>query len=707
MREKQLLYPATPANVPASVIEPSPAFKRQVSNVMGSIVLFFIVYLLLFALSVALVIGCVYAGFAIITHIASFLGIIAGLGLIGLGIMVFVFMVKFLFAVSRFDRSNSIEITETEQPELFEFIRRITIDTQTPFPKKIYLSPDVNACVFYDSSFWSMFLPIKKNLQVGLGLVNSVNVSEFKAVIAHEFGHFSQRSMKLGSFVYNVNRIIHNMLFENTSYSNALGNWASISDIFALFANITVQIAKGIQQVLRQMYGLINKSYMGLSREMEFHADAVAASVSGSKSLVTALRRVELADAGYNIALQKCDELFKEKKVSANIYQNHKTVLTHLADEYKLSSEHGLPVVSSEFISSNNASRVNFKDQWASHPSTEDREVHLSQLAIEAEILTEPAWALFRDKEQLQTQLTEKIYQHATADKNDLVIIDNAVFETKLHHDINRFCLPDAYHGFYDDRLIEVPVQEDEPGILKAEKSLITFEEIFSVENAALYKRIKSMSADLEVLKAIANKNIRAKSFDFDGKKYGSSEATSIAELVEKELKQQQEDLKTMDQKAISFFMDKADEKGAKGALHAKYRDYFHFRRKANEYLAQMNKMIESLAPVYSGQSISIEEINALVNNLKNIHEPDWKNWLAEWIAAGVYEYSPEERVRVQKFIDSNYVYFSGSSFFETELRELHELCNATWETIHTWLFNKFKEILELQLTFVAIKAVA
>jgi Zn-dependent protease with chaperone function len=37
-----------------------------------------------------------------------------------------------------------------------------------------------------------MFLPIKKNLQIGLGLVNSLNVSEFKAVMAHEFGHFTQ-----------------------------------------------------------------------------------------------------------------------------------------------------------------------------------------------------------------------------------------------------------------------------------------------------------------------------------------------------------------------------------------------------------------------------------------------------------------------------------------------------------------------------------
>ena len=56
--------------------------------------------------------------------------------------------------------------------------------------------------------------------------------------MAHEFGHFSQRSMKLGSFVYNVNKIIHNMLFENTGYAGALGSWARVDGIFAFFAQI-------------------------------------------------------------------------------------------------------------------------------------------------------------------------------------------------------------------------------------------------------------------------------------------------------------------------------------------------------------------------------------------------------------------------------------------------------------------------------------
>src|SRR5690349_15261900 len=321
------LYPPNPTNVPASATETTASFKREVSKVLGSIFLFFLVYLVMVLLSVGLAIACFYGGVMLIVNVPRLITILIGIGIIGLGAMVFIFLIKFIFAVSKFDRSGSIEITQTDQPELFEFIRQLTRDTHTPFPKKIYLSTDVNACVFYDSSFWSMFFPVRKNLQIGLGLVNCLNISEFKAVMAHEFGHFSQRSMKLGSFVYNVNRIIYNMLYENKDYTSSLQSFARASGYFAFFVSITVQIVRAIQSVLKAMYGVINKNYLSLSREMEFHADCVAASVAGGNNLSSALKRVELGNTCYNITLQKCDEIYKEKQVSKNIYRNQVVVL--------------------------------------------------------------------------------------------------------------------------------------------------------------------------------------------------------------------------------------------------------------------------------------------------------------------------------------------------------------------------------------------
>jgi Zn-dependent protease with chaperone function len=695
MTDASFLYPATPANVPESVTQVSPAFKKEVSGVMGSIILFFIVYLLMFLLSVGLVVACVYGGIALIAAVPRLITIIIGLGLIGVGVMVFVFLIKFLFAVSRYDSSNSIEITKEDQPKLFAFIARLTNDVQTPFPKKIYVSPDVNAAVFYNSSFWSMFLPVRKNLQIGLGLVNSLNVSEFKAVMAHEFGHFSQRSMKLGSFVYNVNKIIHNMLFQNTSYAGFLGSWASVDGIFAFFAQITAGIAQGIQSILRQMYGIINKSYMRLSREMEFHADAVAASVTGSQSLVTALRRIELANAGYNIALQKCDELFRQKKMSNNIYQNHRTVLRQLADEFKLTIEHDIPVVNDKFLADNNASRVNFKDQWASHPATNDRVEHLNKLKVEAELVTEPAWVLFENKDDLQLRLTQKIYENVVKDK-ELTTIESNEFEEKLNADIRQYSLPDEYNGFYDGRQVSI-VNTDE---LQTNGKATTWEEIFSADNASLPKKIKTNAADLEVLKAINEKNIRTKTFDFDGVKYKREDAPSVIAILQNEQEKEQAQLVNLDKQAIHFFFDKAAQKGIteKESLKKAYADYFENRRLADEFLKDINRMLESLQPVFSGQTIQITQINVMIDDLKSDHEAKFKNWLKRWITSGVFDKNPAEKQKAENFIAARYVYFGGTTFIDTELITLNELCNESWAAVNTFLFIEFKSILERQL---------
>jgi len=61
--------------------------------------------------------------------------------------------------------------------------------------------------VFYDLSIKNLIFPSRKNLEIGLGLVNILNLSELKAVLAHEFGHFAQRSMAVGNWVYIAQQI--------------------------------------------------------------------------------------------------------------------------------------------------------------------------------------------------------------------------------------------------------------------------------------------------------------------------------------------------------------------------------------------------------------------------------------------------------------------------------------------------------------------
>lgn len=141
-------YPPCPQNVPLSITEPGASYVQKVKAVMFTIVLFFVVYIFMIALSIALSIFCVYVGIGVMSISGHWLGLLAGLGIISIGIMVFFFLVKFIFSVKKFDESKTITVTEQEQPVLFSFIKELTRETQTAFPKKIVLSADVNASVY-------------------------------------------------------------------------------------------------------------------------------------------------------------------------------------------------------------------------------------------------------------------------------------------------------------------------------------------------------------------------------------------------------------------------------------------------------------------------------------------------------------------------------------------------------------------------------
>ena len=280
--------------------------------------------------------------------------------------------------------------------------------------------------------------------------------------------------------------------------------------------------------------------------------------------------------------------------------------------------------------------------------------------------------------------------------------IDNHIFEARLQQDAVKYELPEAYRGFYDSRQIEMLSEEDITALPGTDETM-HFDDILSQGNAALPKKIKSAAADIEVLKAIEQKNIDAKTFDFDGIKYKAGEAATIAGQLENELKQQEQQLQKLDKKAIHFFLTKAKEKGNEAfiKLQSAYKGYFEIRRKADAYLEMMNKMLGDLGPIYSGQTIPIEQINRMIGDHKALTEPVLKKKMQEWLNIGIYNDDPAGKNKIEKFISSNYEYFSGSSFFDNELAELNQLCNESWVAVNDFLFLKFKTMLEKQLKLI------
>ena len=693
------LYPANPTSIPPFATDPSPAFKAGVKKVMGSITLFLIVYIFLVIFSVALAIGCVIIGFEVIVGLASLIGLLLGVGIISIGIMVFIFLIKFIFSVKKFDEAGSIQVTESAEPQLFNFIRQLTLDTQTQFPKKIILSPEVNACVFYNDSFWSMFFPVKKNLQIGLGLVNTLTLSEFKAVMAHEFGHFSQRSMKLGTFVYNVNKAIYNMLYENKDYGNFLQRWGNLHWAIGMFVWVTIQIVKIIQEILQSMYSFINKNYMGLSREMEFHADAVAASVSGSENLVHALRKVEVSDFCYNAVLQKANEQIEAKAVFKNIYKKHHVVMERYAKDNDLLLQNNVPVPEASFFKRFQLSRVNISNQWASHPAREDREKHLLHLNIHAPEDEKSAWVLFSNPLQLQEQLTAALYKNVPDEmKQQTINEDN--FKNKFLADIDLYSLPIAYNGYYDNRQMnDMNFETVFSHPYYGDINKTGFEKLFSDEQAAMPKLLAANETDARQLENIITKKVQIKTFDFDGEKYNKDAAPAILEKLNSETEQQKLQIQKNEETIVSFFHKAALLNGPAEAdsLKDKYLAHFANRKRVEKHIEVCQRIMNILLPLLQGQTVTIEKAIQMAAGLRGESET-LKSLINEWMQKGAFDNNNQLKEKLKQFSSVQYQFFANNSFFNNELGDIHQIVNGSVSELSNFQFMNFKKILEYQL---------
>jgi len=91
-----------------------------------------------------------------------------------------VFMLKALFFVRRGGMADTLEIKAEQQPRLFEFINRLADEAGAPRAHRVFLSARVNAAVFYDFSILNLLFPSRKNLEIGLALVNVLSLSEMR-----------------------------------------------------------------------------------------------------------------------------------------------------------------------------------------------------------------------------------------------------------------------------------------------------------------------------------------------------------------------------------------------------------------------------------------------------------------------------------------------------------------------------------------------
>ena len=306
MTPVDLVYPPSPVGVLPDLTSPSRHYRWQVLVVLIRLFLFLVLYL-------ALIVGAAYLFYASLLYPVGKdeTGdlIWKGMALLGSGLLLFI-LLRGLFRWPQRDSELLVEIREVDQPTLFAFLRRLCGELKAPFPHHVFLSPDVNAAVLVHTSILSLFLPNRRNLVIGMGLVNALNLTEFKAVLAHEFGHFSQKSSRLTRYVYVANPIMADIVYRRDWLDQLVARvgdglvWSAQVDVritlvLAVVALPAVAPLAGLwlfRILLKSLHKAINFQNLSLLRQMEFNADLVAASVTGSDAPVHALFRLQFAE---------------------------------------------------------------------------------------------------------------------------------------------------------------------------------------------------------------------------------------------------------------------------------------------------------------------------------------------------------------------------------------------------------------------------
>ncbi len=647
-------------------IKLSPEFRTQTIKAITSIVFFIISYIVILAIAVGLTALCVYIGLIMITGHPSFITLVLGIGIASMGFLILFFVLKFMFSSHKADRSHWHEISASDEPELFRLIEEIVKEVGTTFPKRVYLASDVNAAVFYDSSFWSMFFPVKKNLLIGMGLVNTVTKTELKAILSHEFGHFSQRSMKVGSYVYNVNQIIFNLLFDNESYGKMMQSWAGVSGYFSIFVAIAAKIIEMIQGILRELYGVVNKPYMGLSREMEFHADEIAARVTGYEPLKSSLLRMNLSNYALNSVMNFYQEKMTECVKSQNLYIEQLFVLRLEAERNKIPVTGNLPQVAVEDLSRFNKSKLVIKDQWASHPATEERIASLERKgfsAIKPDL--SPANEIFKNITQTQETLTRLVFRDV-AYKGEVKYLQPATFQEGYLKLFNEKTFPELYNGYYDDKNpLDFGINSMEPP-----DKIINPEDLFSAHKLDLVYTSIALKNDIEVLKQIAEEKIGVKSFDYDGRKLKRSESHLLIKQLITEMNELNEKIKLNDQHIFWFFRKLERGTGEVEQLSGMYSDFFGFDKVYEGRMEVYTKLINALR--FVNFNTPFEQINENFRAVKPIENELKENINYMLGFSGCQPVITDEvKGSLETYLKKERVYFEQNAYREENLKIL------------------------------------
>lgn len=448
-------YPPSPAWIPADLTDLGEDSTRDARAVMTALVLFAVLYGFLLLLCVAaVVVGVVVT--------IKYVGCCVGIPIAATGGTVGFLLVRVLFYRPSVDRELAVEVTPDDQPVLFGFLRKLAREVGAPEPDRVFVIPEVNAMAGSDLSLVNLFVPPRQHLYIGLGLVNVLTLSEFKAVMAHELGHFAQRNGRIHIYTQVALRVVQTLKGGEdwvTREMKAAGRGGD--DAMPLFLAVFVGGPVWcVGQLAGLLFYLIHVSRLSLSRSHEFHADRVAVSAAGSNAIVHGLVRSKFAEESLSDALRTLDGAAEHNLYTRDLYFHHTAAgerLRRLRRDPRL----GMPPALKTPADGQHVRVFDDEDDdgpplmWRTHPHNRDRERNAKKVFVPVEDDDRSPWVLFEDAADLRERVTYRFYRVVFRAKKSIRLRPAKEVQAFVDEEHGELAFDPKYRGVYDDRWID------------------------------------------------------------------------------------------------------------------------------------------------------------------------------------------------------------------------------------------------------------
>lgn len=289
------------------------------------------------------------------------------------------YMAKSLFIRAKVEDPGRI-LPEAEAPELWSLVREVAASVNTRAVDEIRITEATDLAV-YERGGWRVKMQdnAERILILGVANLNGFKQSAFTAVLAHEYGHFSNRDTAGGDVAFRVN-----------------------TDMMRLAEAIVMSGTNTIYNLafhfIRVYHFLFRRITHGATRLQETLADRVAAYHYGVEAFREGLTHVVRREIEFNyLALREINSARSAGRGFHSLYD-----LT-AADETSTKD------IETQFVEALNRKTT----QDDTHPSPNDRftliEKVISKENVESDRMV---WDLFADRQAITDEMNKKLEGH-------------------------------------------------------------------------------------------------------------------------------------------------------------------------------------------------------------------------------------------------------------------------------------------------------